>query len=47
MLSIAEKFRSFGWEVREIDGNKMSEVVTTLEWAAGVRGSHRPSSRAR
>ena len=38
MLSLAEKFRSFGWEVREIDGNKMSDVVTTLEWAAGVRG---------
>ena len=38
MLSLAEKFRSFGWEVREIDGNNMSEVMTTLEWAAGVRG---------
>lgn len=37
-LSLAEKFRSFGWEVREIDGNNMSEVVTTLEWAAGVEG---------
>lgn len=38
MLSLAEKFRSFGWEVREIDGNKMSEMVATLDWAAGVQG---------
>jgi len=37
-LSLAEKFRSFGWEVREIDGNNMSEVVKTLEWAVGVEG---------
>ena len=38
MLSMAEKFRSFGWEVREIDGNKMGEVVATLEWAASIQG---------
>ena len=36
MLSLAEKFRSFGWEVREIDGNKMSEVIATLDWATSV-----------
>ena len=42
----AEEVRSFGREVREIDGNKMSDEVTTLEWAAGVRGKpRRPSSR--
>jgi transketolase len=35
-LSLAEKFRSFGWEVREIDGNNMSEVVQALGWAVGV-----------
>jgi len=38
MLSLAEKFRSFGWEVREIDGNKMSDVVATLDWAVTVEG---------
>jgi len=38
MLSLAEKFRSFGWEVREIDGNKMSDVVATLDWALTVQG---------
>ena len=38
MLSMAEKFRSFGWEVREIDGNKMSDVVATLDWAASIQG---------
>jgi transketolase len=37
-LSLAEKFRSFGWEVREIDGNKMSDVVATLDWAVTVEG---------
>lgn len=38
MLSLAEKFRSFGWEVREIDGNKMAEVLDALDWATGVQG---------
>jgi transketolase len=38
MLSLAEKFRSFGWEVREIDGNNMGEVIRTLDWAAGAQG---------
>jgi transketolase len=38
MLSFAEKFRSFGWEVREIDGNDMPQVVESLDWAVGVEG---------
>jgi transketolase len=38
MLSMAEKFRSFGWEVREIDGNKMGDVVATLDWATTIHG---------
>lgn len=37
MLSFAEKFRSFGWEVREIDGNDMREVVEALDWSVTVR----------
>jgi transketolase len=37
MLSLAEKFKAFGWEIREIDGNSMSEVVDTLDWAVMVK----------
>jgi len=29
--SLEEKFRSFGWSARTINGNKMSEIVTALE----------------
>ena len=32
---IAGKFESFGWEVREIDGHEMDEVVEAIEWANG------------
>jgi transketolase len=38
MLSLAEKFRAFGWEMREIDGNNMSVVVETLDWILTVEG---------
>ncbi len=38
MGSLAEKFRSFGWQVREIDGNAMAEVLDALDWATGVQG---------
>jgi transketolase len=38
MLSFADKFRSFGWETREIDGNDMGEVVEALDWAVTVQG---------
>jgi transketolase len=37
MLSFADKFRSFGWEVREIDGNDMRAVVEGLDWAVTVQ----------
>jgi transketolase len=37
MFSFADKFRSFGWEVREINGNEMREVVEALDWAVTVR----------
>ena len=30
-MPVTEKFRSFGWSVREIDGNNMAEVVETLD----------------
>jgi transketolase len=28
---LADKWRAFGWEVREVDGHKMSEVVDALD----------------
>jgi transketolase len=37
-LSLGDKFRAFGWETREIDGNDMTAVVETLEWARTVQG---------
>lgn len=30
---LAEKWRAFGWLVREIDGHHMAEIVEALEWA--------------
>ena len=38
MLSLAEKFKAFGWDTREIDGNNMSVVVDTLDWVLSVEG---------
>lgn len=30
---LAEKWRAMGWEVREVDGHDMEEVLDALEWA--------------
>jgi transketolase len=38
MLSLGDKFRAFGWEVRETDGNAMPQVLETLEWARTITG---------
>lgn len=38
IISLAEKFKAFGWETREIDGNNMNEVVDTLDWVLTVEG---------
>jgi transketolase len=38
MGSLAEKFQSFGWAIREIDGNDMRAVVQALDWAVTVQG---------
>jgi transketolase len=38
MLSLGEKFKAFGWETREIDGNDLSAVVDALDWACTVQG---------
>lgn len=29
--SLADKYRAFGWSVREIDGNNMEQIVSTLD----------------
>ncbi len=35
---LADKWRAFGWEVVEMDGHDMEQVVRTLEWAKEYRG---------
>lgn len=35
---LADKWRAFGWEVVEIDGHDMEQIVHTLEWAREFRG---------
>ena len=34
---LADKWRSFGWKVLEIDGHDMDEVVATLSYAKRMR----------
>ncbi len=36
---VAEKFRSFGWHVLEIDGHDMAAIVEALDKAEKVKGS--------
>ncbi len=38
MLSLAEKFKAFGWEIKEIDGNNLYEVTDALDWAVAAKG---------
>jgi transketolase len=35
---LADKFRSFQWEVTEIDGHSLDEVAKAFDWAKGVKG---------
>ena len=39
---IPDKFRVFGWEVFEMDGNNMDEVVSTLQKAKAHTGQGKP-----
>ena len=39
---LADKYRAFGWEVREIDGHTMEQIVATLE-AAKANTGDKPS----
>ncbi len=36
------KYKAFGWEVLEMDGNKMEEVINTLEKARSLCGNKKP-----
>lgn len=40
--SLNAKFAAFNWEVLEMDGNKMEEVVATLEKAKTLTGKGKP-----
>jgi len=33
------KLQAFGWEVREVDGHSLDDVLAAFEWARGVTGS--------
>ena len=35
---IPEKWRAFGWEVKEIDGHDFGQIIPAIDWAAGVKG---------
>jgi transketolase len=35
---IPEKWRAFGWEVKEIDGHDFGQIIAAVDWAAGVKG---------
>lgn len=39
---LAPRFDSFGWQVMQMDGNHMSEVVSVLEKAVAASGKGRP-----
>lgn len=38
MISLAEKFKAFGWETKEINGNKMDEVIDALDGVLTIQG---------
>lgn len=40
--NLRDKFLAFGWEVLEMDGNDMADVINTLESARNYRGKGKP-----
>src|SRR5690606_30622372 len=40
--SLRDKFQAFGWEVLEMDGNRMEDVVETLDQAKKQSGNRKP-----
>lgn len=43
MEPLAEKYRSFGWDVKEIDGNDMNEIINALDCFTGRKESKKPA----
>ena len=41
MEPVADKWRAFGWEAKEIDGHNLKEIVEAVEWAQGAVSSPR------
>lgn len=37
-LPFPDKWRAFGWAVRQVDGHDIPELIDALNWAAGVKG---------
>lgn len=35
---LKDKWLAFNWEVREIDGHDITEIIEAIEWARGVKG---------
>ena len=35
---ISDKWKAFGWEVREINGHNFKEIIDAVEWAKGIKG---------
>ncbi len=40
--SLKDKFTAFGWDVLEMDGNNMEDVVATLDQAKKISGNRKP-----
>lgn len=42
LSNVKEKFLAFNWEVLEMDGNVLEEVITTLQHAKSLTGNGKP-----
>jgi transketolase len=42
LKNLGDKYRAFGWEVQEFNGNKLEEVITGLEKAKSLTGKGKP-----
>ena len=38
LLTLADKFRSFGWDAHDINGNSIEEVYNAIEKAKAAKG---------
>ncbi len=35
---LVQKYQSFGWEVREIEGHNFTQIIESLQWADACQG---------